>query len=264
MQYTDNYNLKLPQSTDAVCVEDFNENAEIIDGALAVLEISAVTAAEVWGGNSVPTSPTIDGALSKLAQTVPATMGTAGQVLTAGASEAGWGANFFYPQLIGEVAVNVTGNLDTLATIPVGWSTENLTGLAVRGTLTLVGKYNNDSDDEDSMVRMGEARLTPRIPFAETGTQDQSQVDTVSFSAIFTAVGSGEGTLSIGIPSQSASNSGVNVMFTCCSFTQSEGVATGLTEGGLLGFETSSSSDRVPAAASCTGTVQFYALRAVL
>ena len=42
MKYTENYNLKKPEAEDFYNVEDFNENADIIDGELKNLEDNKV------------------------------------------------------------------------------------------------------------------------------------------------------------------------------------------------------------------------------
>lgn len=150
MQYTDYYELNLPETTDAVRVEDLNENTRaiegILEGILEEIDISTITGAEIWGGNNLPTNITIDGAFSKLAQSIPSTMGTPGTVLTAGANGASWGSNLFYPELVAEITVNVSSAMDWIADIPTGWSTANMTGILIRGDLTWVGKHNGDYD----------------------------------------------------------------------------------------------------------------------
>ena len=51
MQETSNYNLKKPEPTDPLRLEDFNENADIIDGAIKAVERSVAGA---YGPNNLP------------------------------------------------------------------------------------------------------------------------------------------------------------------------------------------------------------------
>ena len=51
MQETSNYNLKKPEPTDPLRLADFNENADIIDGAIKAVERSVAGA---YGPNNLP------------------------------------------------------------------------------------------------------------------------------------------------------------------------------------------------------------------
>lgn len=63
MEYTQNYNLKKPGQEDFYNVEDFNENADIIDQKLKEIEDKTqninVTLDTSWLGSSAPYSKTV-------------------------------------------------------------------------------------------------------------------------------------------------------------------------------------------------------------
>ena len=63
MKYTPNYGLKKPEQDDFYNVEDFNENADIIDQKLKEIEDKTqninVTLDTSWSGSSAPYSKTV-------------------------------------------------------------------------------------------------------------------------------------------------------------------------------------------------------------
>ncbi len=256
MLYTDNYELNLPQTSDAVRVEDINENTRSIDGLLAGMELTDLTAAEIWGGNNIPSEVTISGAFSKLAQSVPATVGTVGTLLTAGSIGASWGRNMYYAELISEVTVNRSGDLTSLAGLPTGWSVENLRGMIIEGELDWVGRHNNYVDYSISQPLMcNSVELTDDIYFYTAYSYDSDATNKTTFCTTFHCVALDDNDLTLSAPNDAGDG---------IYFTVTDGVVTGT--GGYrpyVGFYYYASDKMRPSTDSITGTVRFYALREV-
>ncbi len=80
MEYTEQYQLKLPQTTDDVDIGDINDNTQQVENLFLSLLPDSDTIQAVWGSDS-PSEATINAAIAKLAQSTPVTMGEEGDAL---------------------------------------------------------------------------------------------------------------------------------------------------------------------------------------
>ncbi len=262
MLYTDNYQMNLPQTSDAVRVEDFNENTTAIDGLLAGMEISDTTAAEIWGCNNVPDNATISGAFSKIAQTVPSAIGTPGTLLMAGTSEANWGKNRSYYDLIEALTINHTGNLNWICDVPTGWSVETLEGIYIEVDLTIIGAYNNEDSARSCGLKQGTIGTGYiYFPSDEVSGYDATSVTTVSLRKAFMgAFRTGD---EMTIAGEYVQNGGSSYStFAAGYLTVDDDLVTAISSAGL-GFYQNGTYDYSPYCVSCTGTGKYYAVRSV-
>lgn len=265
MQYTSNYQLNLPQTTDAVRVADFNENTTVIDGLLAEMEISDTAAAEIWGGNNIPSTVTISGALSKLADTVPSTMGTEGKLLMAGANGASWGSNRYYPELVRSVTINKTGSINSLASVTTGWDATNLVGLRFVVDVTLTGPYNNDSGSGTSLLVIGGLNVSDaQITLPNKNNIDTTTTVQISVDVDLRCMAKQDNVISVECGgSYVYSSSWAGVHYSAGTLTVNDSNVVTAVSGLNFGYASWSWYDIYPYATTAVGTAKIYALREV-
>ncbi len=233
------------------------------DGVLELsgyLALEDSTKAAVWGEDA-PVRPKLNDVAAKMAQTVPAEMGSTGALLTAGEDGASWGVNPVHQELIGEVAVNVSGSLSWICSVPTGWSTEGVLGVVIEGDLTITGPHNlNEDSNKTSWLELGsygERICTSYFP--KEDNYDASETYPVKFKVVFWGVGStGTTSKTVGMRTLDDSWSGYDYK-QAMTLTVSDDIVTAVSQS--LGFFYDSSYDYKPYADSCTGTIKFYTLK---
>ncbi len=167
-----------------------------------------------------------------------------------------------YLELVGEMAVDATGSLQTIiaaANMPVGWSVENLVGLYLEGELTITGAYNNDDGNKTSWLILNDDTVaTHYFPELSGDYYSADSVDVLQFNAKFWGVGGTEDSKKVGIRTTEKGLSSFTEMQTVTLSVENDLVTT---FGSALGFYYNTSYDFRPCAGSCVGTVKLYAIR---
>lgn len=235
MQYTQQFNLNMPEETDRIRVDDFNENAQVVDEVLGLI--------------------------------APNRAGVDGEMLVCGSSGPTWSPHLYQAELIGEEIINLSGaltqgettesyNYNVVAQLPTGWDTTDVTAIWAEVNLQGVDIVNT-SASKVLCLAFGTQPLSRGIIYSTA--RSYAYTGKVGCSV----TGSIDGLIYVGTRGIGDTAAWDSVDWTGTLEVDDAGIVTAV-GACYIGFKPANGYYYTLSTTSLTGTVKFYAVKELL